>query len=336
MNKKKYKFLVRSIIAITFMLLATIVIIFLGKTQLDNYKADLNYLYNELEMNRQVVYVVSDSTAIQKGDVILAEGDNANVMRQEIYSGLEPEYYITGEDIGSIAIVDMEPGTPVMKNMITTMMINHDTRDYEIGVVNLMLDQQVNDLVDIRIMFPNGEDYLVLPKKQISKLVLDSSIFYTHLNEEEILRLASATVDAYTMTGTKIYTTRYVEGNLQKEAIPDYKVSAATIDLMTEDPNIVTLATETLNLAARISLEQRMQGLTQEQLAAVAEGHGIQDTAKASILTNGVQYRMEGTSEFSDAQKETESMNGLSTTPENEGMEVESVKTFSSLINEEE
>lgn len=342
MNKKKYKFFVRCTIAVTLLLLATIVIIILGKNQLDNYKEDLEYYWNELEMNRQVVYVVSDETFIKKGEVILSNGDNANVMRQEIYSGLEPEYYITEEDIGSIAIVDMEPGTPVMKNMITTMVINHDTRDYEIGVVELMLDQQVNDFVDIRIMFPNGEDYLVLSKKQINKLVLDSAIFYTHLNEEEILRLASATIDAYTMTGTKIYATRYIESNIQNEAIPDYKVSAATIDLMTQNPNIVTLATETLNLAARLSLEQRMQGLTEEQLAAVAEGHGIQDTAKASVLTNGVQYRLEGTSALEEQLAEEEAKNMTNTTATEttegviEGDDTETVQSLGSLINNDE
>lgn len=293
MNRKKAKWMVRVIVGLLIFLILCGVVITLGKQKLDEYAAQQEELLIEIENNRQVVYVVKDDKQIKKGDLIITAGDEANVMKQEIYSGLESEYYITDDDIGSIAIVDMEPNTPIMKNMVTTMMITHDTREVEVNVVNLMIDQRVNDYIDIRIMYPNGEDYLVLSKKQIKNLVLDSAVFYTYLNEEEILRLASATVDAYLMSGTKIYATRYVEDNIQDEATPDYLVSAQVVDRMVSDPNIVSLAQETMNLAARMSLEQRLSGLTKEQLDAVAEGHGLVDTAKTSILTTGATFALD-------------------------------------------
>lgn len=292
MNRKKFNLMIRIVVILAIVLIAAIVIIFLGKNKIDGYKEQINDYVYEIESNRQVVYVVKDGMEVQQGDALIAEGDDANVMRQEIYSGLEPDYYVTDEDIGSVAVIDIPTGQPIMKNMVTSLYITHDTREYEIGVVSLMVDQQVHDYIDVRIMFPNGEDYLVLAKKQINKIVLDSSLIYCYLNEEEILRLASATVDAFTMTGAKIYATRYVESNLQKEATPDYLVSAATIDRMVADPNIVTLATETMNLQARMDLETRLAGLSEEQLAAVAEGHGITDTAKTAILTTGVQFQL--------------------------------------------
>lgn len=308
MNRKKAKWLTRTIIGMAIFLLIGVVIIALGKKKIDEYAAQQEELIMEIENNRQVVYVVKDDKQIKKGDLLLAEGEDANVMKQEIYSGLEAEYYITDEDIGSIAIVDMEPSTPIMKNMVTTMLIAHDTREVEVNVVDLMIDQKINDYIDIRIMYPNGEDYLVLPKKQVKNLVLDSATFYTYLNEEEILRLASATVDAYMMTGTKIYATRYVESNIQKEATPDYLVSAQVIDLIVSDPNIVSLAQETMNLAARMSLEQRLKGLTKEQLDAVAEGHGLVDTAKTSILTTGATFALDENEQENDSTQDEESM----------------------------
>lgn len=292
MNRKKFNLLVRVLVILAIALLSTIAIIVIAKNKIKSYEEQINDYVYEIESNRQIVYVVKDGQEIKKGDAIIAEGADANVMRQEIYSGLEPEYYVTDEDIGSVSIVDIPEGQPITKNMITSLYITHDTREYEIGVVSLMVDQQVHDYVDIRIMFPNGEDYLVLSKKQINKIVMDSSLIYCYMNEEEIERLASATVDAFTMTGTKIYATRYVESNLQDEAKPDYLVSAATMDRMVSDPNIVTLAQETMNLQARLDLESRLKGLTEEQLAAVAEGHGIVDTAKTSIITDGVKYQL--------------------------------------------
>lgn len=289
MNRRKFNLLIKALVVAVVLFLIAIVIIVLGKKEMDKKNASINELASEIESNRQIVYVVKDKR-IEKGEVLYAEGEDANVMKQEIYSGLEPDYYITDEDIGSVAIVNMDPQTPIMKNMVTTISITHDTREYEIGAVNLMADQMVNDFIDVRIMFPNGEDYLVLSKKKVIKQVLETSLVYTYMNEEEILRYASAVVDAYTTTGAYLYTTRYVESNIQNEAVPNYLVKANVIDLMVSDPNIVSIAQNTLNLEARMNLEQKLSGLTEEQLAAVAEGHGIQDTAKTSVLLNRENY----------------------------------------------
>lgn len=293
MNRKKVNMMIRIIVILAVVIIAAVAVIFVGKNQIDAYREEINNYVYEIESNRQLVYVVKDGVEIQKGELLIAEGDEANIMRQEIYSGLEADYYITDDDIGTTAVVDIPSGEPITKNMVTTLMITHDTREYEISVVDLMVDQKQNDYIDIRIMFPNGEDYLILAKKQIKQLVLDSSVFYTYLNEEEILRLASATVDAYITTGAKIYATRYVESNIQKEAIPDYLVSAQAMDRMVADPNIVSLAQNTMNLQARMSLEQRLSGLSEDQLAAVAEGHGLVDTAKTQVITSGVSYVLE-------------------------------------------
>jgi len=107
------------------------------------------------------------------------------------------------------------------------------------------------------------------------------------MTEEEILRLASATIDAYTITGTKIYVTRYVAGNVQEAGTPDYLVRQETLDRLAKDPNVLTLAQNTMNLQARMSLESRLASLTEEQLKAVNDGHGLTDTAKQSVLTKG-------------------------------------------------
>ena len=125
---------------------------------------------------------------------------------------------------------------------------------------------------------------MILSKKQISNLNLEGCVFTTELNEEEILRMASATIDAYTTSGAYIYTTRYISTQ-QDEAVPTYLVRAETIDLLDSDPNVLTKATQTLNLSARLSLEARLGGLTEEHLEAVVSGHDMKDNA-GSTVTN--------------------------------------------------
>lgn len=293
-----------------------------------SYDDELEYsaeLQAEMEANKQTVYVVStvDGTGIGHGEII---EEGVNVQKQLVYTGLDSFNYISEEDLGNTAIVDMYEGMTVMKNMVTPISIEKDTREYEIQVVNLMVDQQENDYVDIRILFPDGSDYLVLPKKQIKNLSLEQCVFWTYLNEEEILRMASATIDAYTITGTKIYAARYVEGNLQDEAVPTYLVNSYVQDMMDAtsvyyDRNLLTKATTTLNALARRNLEERLGGLSEDKLAAVAEGHGLEDTAKTSVLTgNGYGTDSEAVSDstYSDDYMTIDSEENLSETEDME------------------
>ena len=209
-----------------------------------------------------------------------------NIAQQKIYTGLESSKFMTIDDIGMRAVVDIATNDPIMKNMVTSVEIADDSRIYEVLAAHLMLTQAENDVVDVRILFPNGEDYLLLSKKTIMNLSLSGSSFNTYMNEDEILRFASAMVDAYTTTGTKIYTVQYVESNMQSDGIPNYPVKAAVLDLINNDPNIIDKAEQTLNLDARYNLESRLGNLSSEQLEAMAAGLNLQDTAAASVLTD--------------------------------------------------
>ncbi len=285
MRKNKIRLLISILVAVLIILAGCIAIIYVGKKTLDEKQTQINDLQYEIDSNKQVVYVAK--TDISAGETLL---DGENIMKQEIYTGLESEYYLPNESVGGVAVLDIKALEPIMADMVTTLQVQQDTREYEIAVANLMTDQDEYDYVDVRIMFPTGEDYTVLSKKPVHNLILDSCVFYSYLNEDEILRMASATIDAYTVSGTYIYTTRYVEPNLQTESTPNYVVRPEVIDLINSDPNILSIAKETLNLDARISLEQRLIGLSEDTLKAVSEGHGIQDAAKHSVQL-GIEYK---------------------------------------------
>ena len=217
---------------------------------------------------------------ITKGEEISME----NVMQQEIYTGLESSFYMQTAQLGGIATIDIKANEPVTESMVTEVEITKDLRWYEVAVANLMATQKNYDVVDVRILFPNGENYLVLTKKTITDLLMDTNIFTVQANEDEILRMSSAIVDAYTTTGTRIYTTKYIESNIQEEATPNYPVNPNVIDLINSDPNILDQAIETLNLKARNDLDRRLSNISEDQLSAVAAGLGLQDTASQSVI----------------------------------------------------
>lgn len=309
--KKKIKRLTVFLIIVIIMLLMVVAAFVTTKMSLNEVQLKNAEAMSEMNQNKQTVYVVStaDGAGIGHGEIV---EEGVNVMKQTVYTGLESYNYITEAELGSTAIVDMYEGMTVMTNMVTPVQIATDTREYEMQVCNLMVDQRENDVVDIRIMFPDGSDFLVLPKKTVKNLSLENCVFWTYLNEEEILRMASATIDAFTVTGTKIYVTRYVESNLQDEAVPTYLVNASVQDMMDStssyyDHNLMTKAVTTLNALARQNMEQKLGLLSEEKLAAVAEGHKLEDTAKTSVLTGLGGYDYEKALEENAGAEDTDS-----------------------------
>lgn len=311
-RKKRNRMLIMIVVIV---LLALIICSFFEYSKIQDLKAANTMYQTELSNNQQTVYVATD--LINAGDIVTDTGENANVEKQTVYTGLESYNYITESEMNTRAKVDIAAGVPVMYNMVTDVVVDNDTRDYEISVANLTTDQKENDVVDIRVIFPNGEDYVILSKKQITNLNLENCVFTSQLNEEEILRFASAIVDAYMTTGARIYTTRYIEENIQETSTPNYPVRETTIALINSDPNVVTKATETLNLEARLSLEQRLGTLTEDELDAVSEGFGLTDTAKSSVLgsTSTATSNEETTdTESADVSSETDSASDSGTT----------------------
>lgn len=238
-----------------------------------------------IETNTRYVYVTMDD--IKKGD-LLQEG--VNVQLEECLTALPDYVYIDESYLGNTAVVDIDAYTPVFVNMIAKEQITNDLREVEIGVARLNLNTSLNDYVDIRIRFANAADYIVVSKKRIKAYDLKNSIFYTDLTESEILCLASATIDAYINSGTKIYLTTYEEPNLQESAIPNYPVSETVYNLMATDPNIIEVAEHTLNLEARRELAYLLGGLGEDYLDAVVNGEGLSDTAHNSSLTAQYSY----------------------------------------------
>lgn len=285
---KRNNGLKKLLIVMAAILVVAVIFIIYGVNELNEYKVYSDALQAELDNNTRLVYVAKDN-GIKAGETL---EDGVNVMKQSVLTVLPSDFYIGVDDLGTQALIDIEAETPIMKSMVSNFAVESDTREYELSVVSLMTDQEENDFVDVRILFPNGEDYLVLSKKQVCDLNFEYCVFNTFMSEEEILRMSSAIIDAYTVSGTRIYCTRYVEPALQEEATPTYLVRNELIDLINSSPNVISIAKHTLNVIARNDLEARLSALTEEQLSAVVAGNDLVDTAKNSVLLQKEQEDM--------------------------------------------
>ena len=160
--------------------------------------------------------------------VILAEPDKAE---------------ITIPKAGQVSLEDNQQENTSLQPKIKKA--EDDWRIHGFPYIKLTSNLKVGDYVDVRISFADGGDFVVLSKKQIQGLSPlreeGTRALWLIVSEEEILRLASASVDAYCNEGCSIYAIQYVS-DTQKEATVNYVVSDTVKKLMEEDPNIVKRA----------------------------------------------------------------------------------------------
>ena len=166
--------------------------------------------------------------------------------------------YIELNNVPVVAKLDMKKNTVVTPNMVqqTDNIVTNDVRVEEYNVVSLPVDLTDGDYVDIRLMLPNGQNYIVVSKKIVEIPMgaegrLADTIRMT-LREDEILAMSSAIVEAAGINGAKLYATKYKEAGIQDAAVPTYRPNDSVTALITDsngnisNPNIVSSAVEEL------------------------------------------------------------------------------------------
>lgn len=147
-----------------------------------------------------------------------------------------------------------------------------DERLLNLGYVRLNEKMETGDFVDIRITFKNGGDFVLLSKKKIKDISNDVddqgnnvNDLWLQVDEEEILRLASAVVDSYCEEGCEIYAIEYVNGR-QEAAAVTYPVNDTVKKLLLSDPNVAGIAKGEMpeNLSEELQAQIRSE-LSQER-----------------------------------------------------------------------
>lgn len=169
------------------------------------------------------------------------------------YQSMVPQNYINSANVASldenkalIAKIDMSKNTVVTTNSVVTedQAVTNDIRTMEYNMFTLPINVDIGDFVDIRITFPNGQDYIIASKKEIKNIQGNTITF--ELPEQDILMLNSAIVESYIMTASNIYIAKYVEPGLQEKATNTYTPTAEVIKLIASDSNIVSSAKKEL------------------------------------------------------------------------------------------
>ncbi len=242
----------------------------------------------QIEENKRTAYIPVEDI---KFDTKIEEH---MVEEVEIMSSIPGEYFMTEDDMGKKIKTDLKAGLPIMKYMLEDELVNDDIRNVEFNTLLLQSNIKKNDFIDVRIRFPNGEDYIVLTKKQVSDIYLPTNTIWLNLGQKELMTLSSATVDAYLREGTKLYVVKYVDPQVQKSAIPTYPHNADVQMAMMADPNILEKASIALANQAREALEQRIGQMSQDVMKSIKSGIDIENNERKKSIEETLKQESAG------------------------------------------
>lgn len=141
--------------------------------------------------------------------------------------------------------LDLNAGTILAENLVyVDEELTSDVRYVEYNMLTLSTTMAVGDYIDIRLTLPNGQDLIVVSKKEIKSLIGDT--IGLELTEGDILMMESAIVEAYIMTASKLYATQYVEPGNQDAAAKTYAPTTEVQGLIERNPNITNDAKKEL------------------------------------------------------------------------------------------
>lgn len=255
-RKSRNSFLLGMVLTL---LITSIIIAFLF-LQLTKLKQEAD----ELEKSYVSAYVVLEN--ISSGDEIIfvdkpSEGIKANIKKEKISKNMLPEDYLNlkqfqeiensikdveQKEIKKIAKIDLAQGT-VLTGSVMEDSEEKTTKDIRLQEYNMLVlptQLEAGDYIDVRWMLPNGQDYVVLSKKRV--IDCNEDTIWIKMDEGEILSMSSAIVEAYTVTGSKLYAIKYVEPGYQETAVPTYMPNNDVTSLILADSNITEEAEKKL------------------------------------------------------------------------------------------
>lgn len=207
------------------------------------------------EMSGYTVTVYEAVMDIKAGEIIT----KGMAVSKKTLSGQNKKSFITAEDIGSRALIDIPKGTELLKNMFQKNNPEENLRELEFSFNIAGENIREGDYTDIRLRYPNGEDYIVLSKIYINRIDVAKGYLYLNLSPEEIHLISSALVDCYLKAGSYLYMARYLQASLQKPSYVTYIPNTDVLELLKKDPNIAEKARDYFNKAGRKELEERLK-----------------------------------------------------------------------------
>lgn len=180
---------------------------------------------------------------IEKGTIL--DLDDVTTILLEENCKVVDHFSDLSELVGKKTAINIDANMPMTGALfIEDALIQKNLRFFEVSFVELPYMLTIGDVVDVRIAFPTGQEYVVLSKKEVKGFErrvnnVHEGLLNLALEEEEALRMSSALVDCYIAEGARVYMVKYVDADQQAGAEINYPVNEHVLQLLQENPNIL-------------------------------------------------------------------------------------------------
>lgn len=237
------------VIGLVLGIMIAVAVAFFFYQQVKQLKAELAEVLSKQSTAPVAVGTLESGKVLNYAEDLMMSQVQTTVPKEDMLT--EDDFSIVDEDGNLIEQevtlkVTVPAGTIITKDMVAIgeKVVSDDIRTVEYSMISLPSEVLDGDYIDIRLLFPGGQDYVILGKKKVEKCT-DTTIWIKQ-TEEEIMTLNNAIIDSYLAEGSKLYATRYTEPGIQKAAQQTYPVSNEVLDLIRQSPNIVTEAKNAL------------------------------------------------------------------------------------------
>lgn len=170
----------------------------------------------------------------------------------------QAEEGIAGEVFGLAACADLPAGSIVSTALCGSQEFLGTERECVFEDISLPDCFSDYEMVDVRIRYPNGENYCVLKQKRLRRRQENPEECRFTLTETEQILLSAARYDTEVYRGAELYVVAFVEERLQKEADSFY-VPPAQIIMQLKESGTEELSVPVSWYKLRESLEQRLE-----------------------------------------------------------------------------
>lgn len=179
-----------------------------------SYEAVLEEKDARLRSAERMVYITTKE--VKAGERFSEDNTELRYLLSE-----QAEEGLVTEVIGRVACTDLSPGVILHTALCGEAEVSETERKCvfeDIEQVEMFPDHSV---VDVRIRYPNGENYCVLGRKVLWRGE-DAESCCLSLTEEEQLLMSAARYDAEIYDGTVLYVVAFLEERLQEEGNSRY------------------------------------------------------------------------------------------------------------------
>lgn len=174
--------------------------------------------------------------------------------------------------VGKAYKVDIKPGTILTSDLLMDVQEDLFVRKYtrELRFNALPLGTLEGDYIDIRMLLPNGEEYVVFSHLKVDKIASDGCTISFKVSEEENYIFLSMLQDAANYASTTcFYALRYLEPGRDTDTVAAYPVQHEMTKWIMYNPNIVD-STRCINESMRDHIDEILLKFSTGENAAVA------------------------------------------------------------------